>query len=280
LNVDLDHYVNPYLPPSPKHRLPAFLARWIGYRKHPAKNIGNVVVAWWACVGGISSILLVEAVYRHSPALYWYHPPIIISSLGATAILDYNTIQSPLAQPRASLVGHTLSAVIGVGMTKLFKLNSHFESLRWVAGALACGTASAAMTLTDTIHPPGGATALLAAIDPQVSDMGWIFVVFVIIGSLLMLGVALLLNNIQRQFPIFWWTPKDVGRRKIEDVEGLPAANDDSDSGASKEEPGESPKHPTGRSIVLDARHIVLPVGFPLSQEEDEVLEILRGRLR
>ncbi|KAH2074096.1 hypothetical protein KXW21_005574 [Aspergillus fumigatus] len=196
---------------------------------------------------------------------------------GATAILDYHTIQSPLAQPRSSILGHVLGAVVGVGVTKLFKLRSDFEDLRWVAGAVCTAVASLVMGLTNTVHPPGGATALLAAVDSTVDAMGWFFVPLVLIGSLLMLGCALVVNNIQRQFPMFWWTPRDVVRKT-----GPP------DIEKASEVPQESRERRISwavgvlraNSIVISPDRVVIPDGFTLGLEEKGILEVLRDRLR
>src|SRR5436190_1950781 len=128
----------------------------------------------------------------------------------ASAILDYNTIHSPLAQPRAAIVGTIVAATSAVAVTKLFMLRSNFESIRWIAGAASCGVASSLMTLTNSVHPPGGAVALLAAVDPTVNALGWMLIPLVLLATVLMLAVALLSNNIQRQYPIYWWSPKEV----------------------------------------------------------------------
>jgi CBS-domain-containing membrane protein len=64
------------------------------------------------------------------------------------------------------------------------------------------------MHLSRTLHPPGGATALIAVIgSEQVHDMGYLFVLIPItLGALLMLLVALLVNNLSsgRRYPEFW----------------------------------------------------------------------------
>jgi hypothetical protein len=95
------------------------------------------------------------------------------------------------------------SAIIGVGITKLFHLNPDFENLRWVAGALSVGLASAFMGLTNTIHPPAGATALLAATTPEITELGWYLVPLIMLGSVLLVAVGCITNNIQRQFPMY-----------------------------------------------------------------------------
>ena len=82
----------------------------------------------------------------------------IVGSFGASAVLIYGAIKSPLAQPRNLLGGHVLSALVGVACQQLF------HSTLWLAAALAVSTAIAIMHATKTLHPPGGATALIAVI--------------------------------------------------------------------------------------------------------------------
>jgi CBS-domain-containing membrane protein len=85
----------------------------------------------------------------------------IIGSFGASAVLIYGAIRSPLAQPRNLIGGHVISAVIGVTAYKL--LPAHL----WLASPIAVATSIAVMHATKTLHPPGGATALIAVIGSQ-----------------------------------------------------------------------------------------------------------------
>lgn len=129
---------------------------------------------------------------------------------GASAVLVYGMPQAPLAQPRALFGGHFLSALVGICVTKLFSLipsASKFESLRWLAASLSTAIAIVVMQVTDTTHPPAGATALLPAVDIDVWNLSWYFLPIVLLSSAMILAVALLLNNIQRVYPIFWITP-------------------------------------------------------------------------
>jgi CBS-domain-containing membrane protein len=70
-------------------------------------------------------------------------------------------------------------------------------------------TSIAVMHATKTLHPPGGATALIAVISgPQVTNLGYLYVLIpVAAGALVMLAVALLVNNLapRRRYPEFWW---------------------------------------------------------------------------
>ena len=95
-------------------------------------------------------------------------------------MLVYGAIESPLAQPRALLGGHFIAALIGVCITKLFSLlsNERFDELRWLAGSLSTATAIVAMQITETTHPPAGASALLAAVSPEITELGWLVVLY------------------------------------------------------------------------------------------------------
>ena len=197
---------------------------------------------------------------------------------GAAAILEYNTIASPLAQPRNSIVGHFLAALVGISITKLFSLNSNFEELRWLAGALACGLASALMTVTNTVYPPAGATALLAAVDPQVEHLGWYLLPLVCLSAVLTLFVSLLINNIQRQYPIYWWTPANLGGGEAAgDTEKIQKRRSSSECSSSRDSvPSEGD---AGITIIITPQSVLIPDHLSLGQNERGVLEILRGRL-
>ena len=94
----------------------------------------------------------------------------IIGSFGASAVLIYGAIKSPLAQPRNLLGGHIISALIGVTMVKIC------GPILWLAAALAVSLSIAVMHATKTLHPPGGATALIAVISgPQIHQTWGIF---------------------------------------------------------------------------------------------------------
>ncbi|KAK6540568.1 hypothetical protein TWF694_009359 [Orbilia ellipsospora] len=233
-DFDIDDYVNPWIPPSRVHRLPTSISRFLGFRENPKGDVGSILVAWWSFFGAFCGIATVCATFKYSGLFANVNAPFIIGSFGASAILEYGVIGSPLGQPRNCLLGHFLSALCGVCVTKLFKYSDQFEEIKWIAGALAVGLASMVMSLTNTSHPPGGATALLAAVDPGVEGLGWYLLPYVLLATLLLVGVALLVNNIQRQFPIFWWSPKTTGSRLPqmlgEPIEGEKSVSNDETS--------------------------------------------------
>ncbi|NQT41425.1 MAG: HPP family protein, partial [Planctomycetes bacterium] len=127
---------------------------------------------------------------------------LIIGSFGASAVLIYGAVESPLAQPRNLVGGHVFSALVGVAAYQLF------HDQMWLSAAVAVATAIALMHLTKTLHPPGGATALIAVIGSQeIHDLGYLYAIIpAASGAVGMLIVALLVNNIPRtrRYPQFW----------------------------------------------------------------------------
>lgn len=82
--------------------------------------------------------------------------PLLITSFGATAVLLYAVPESPLAQPKNVFFGHLFSAIVGCVFCMLF-------GVTWLTVTLAVTLAIVLMVVTNTTHPPGGATALVCA---------------------------------------------------------------------------------------------------------------------
>jgi CBS-domain-containing membrane protein len=84
-----------------------------------------------------------------------------------------------------------------------------FHANLWLAGSLAVATSIAVMHATKTLHPPGGATALIAVIGSQkIHNLGYLYAIIPAgSGALIMLIVALIINNIpkNRRYPEFWF---------------------------------------------------------------------------
>ena len=144
------------------------------------------------------------------------------------------------------------------------------------SGAVSCGIASAVMLLTGTVHPPGGASAVLAAIDPTVTAMGWYFAAVVLLGTTLMLLVGLITNNIQRQFPVYWWTPSDISRTKREDEEALPVER----ACAEKNSTNVPIYERHGQMIQIMGTGVIIPEFLSLNEDEARMLEKLKWMLR
>jgi len=133
------------------------------------------------------------------------------------------------------------------------------------------------MLLTNTVHPPGGASAVLAATDPVITAMGWYFAGLVLWGTTLMVIVGLAVNNIQRQFPMYWWTPLDLKRANKDNEETMPDARGGVER---KESEAEQVYGRDDERIHITGAAVLLPEDLSLNAEESELLESLSERLR
>ncbi|RDA88507.1 hypothetical protein CP532_6665 [Ophiocordyceps camponoti-leonardi (nom. inval.)] len=213
-NWDIDRHLNRFIPPPPWHLIPYPLDRFLGHRQDKSPpTTGNILVMVWAFFGILLTISLIEGAVMSVPSFVANDGPIIVADLnkGASAVLEFLVIDSPLAQPRNAVGGHIIATIVGVAISKLFQLNDNFHDIRWLGGAFACAAATVIMALTKTVHPPAGATALTAVVDSKLVALGWLLVPAVMVGSLLMLGMSLVINNIDRRFPLYWWTAADLG---------------------------------------------------------------------
>ena len=151
----------------------------------------------WSFIGSFIGIGLIA--FLQSKTILKEDNVFLIGSFGASSVLIYGAIQSPLAQPRNLLGGHFISAIIGVTVAKLI------PDIFWLAGPLAVSLSIVTMQVTKTLHPPGGATALIAIIgSEQIKGLGYLYAFSpVASGALILLLVALVFNNLtpNRKYP-------------------------------------------------------------------------------
>ncbi len=122
--------------------------------------------------------------------------PLLIGSFGATAVLLFGAPDSPLTQPRNLIGGHLISALIAILLVQLF--GSGF----FIIG-ISVGLSIFFMYITRTLHPPGGATALIGVMG-NCSPM-YLFIP-VLAGVLILFAIALFTNNFanHRRYPKHW----------------------------------------------------------------------------
>lgn len=164
------------------------IARYVVYRE----TIVDKTDILWTFLGGFFGIGIIGFISSHYFTLN--DNLFLIGSFGASAVLVYGATNSPLAQPRNLVGGHLVSAIVGVAIHKLI------PSEVWLSSALAVSTAIVMMQITKTVHPPGGATALIANIGSEkIKALGFIYVLSpVFTGVMILLIVALIFNNIPK----------------------------------------------------------------------------------
>lgn len=153
---------------------------------------------FWAFVGALVGMGLISylqySVFPKGDYIF------MIGSFGASSVLIFGIIQSPLAQPRNLIGGHVLSAIVGVTVQKII------PDYLWIAAPVAVALSIIVMQMSKTLHPPGGATALIAVTgSPQLIALGYWYVISpVLSGALILFITAYLVNNIphHRQYPV------------------------------------------------------------------------------
>jgi CBS domain-containing membrane protein len=143
-----------------------------------------------ACLGALIGICITGGLcgllVRHDPYL-----PLIVAPMGASAVLLFAVPASPLAQPWSILGGNTLSAAIGLAV-------AHVVPEPTLAIGLSVALAIGLMSMTRSLHPPGGAAALTAALGgPLVEGFGyWFPLAPVALNSALLVIIGLLFHKL------------------------------------------------------------------------------------
>lgn len=112
---------------------------------------------------------------------------LIMAPFGATAVLVFGVPSSPLAQPKNVILGHLITACIGVFF-------SQYVGVTPVTVAIATGLGVTSMLVSKTTHPPAGANPILI----MLSGQGWLFLVTpVLVGSIFIVLMGKGLEKLQ-----------------------------------------------------------------------------------
>lgn len=179
-----------------------YLSRMRGWDACPPRKPWTKIL--WSGLGGFAGIFAVTWLARR-PEVWGATGLFVIGSFGASAVLVYGFPNGELSQPRNLVGGHVISAIVGVTVARHTPM-----ALSLYAPAMAVGLAIMAMHTTRTLHPPGGATALIAVMGPpRVLALGYSYVwAPVFVGTLVLLTVGLVVNNLsrnpRRHYPSYW----------------------------------------------------------------------------
>lgn len=139
-------------------------------------------------IGGFIGIFLISIISYHFTGATG--AALIVPSMGASAVLVFAVPHGKLSQPWALFGGHLSSAFVGV-CCYLFVPNL------FLAAGLAVGLAIGAMHVLRCIHPPGGATALVAVVGTaQIHALGFEYILTpVLLNTLIIFASAFIFNS-------------------------------------------------------------------------------------
>jgi len=151
-----------------------------------------------ASLGGFLAILLIGL------STHWIQPEttwLMVASMGASSVLLFAVPHGPMSQPWPVIGSHLVAACVGVSMSYLF------SDPIWMAAA-AISITIFLMYHLGCLHPPGGATSLIAVVGVYSGvEVGYEFVLFPVLANLLVLMlVAIVFNNLQpkRRYPAYF----------------------------------------------------------------------------
>ena len=159
------------------------LRQYLGIDSNPNTHHEKIISTVGGCIGIFIVFTVSHWLVAADQAVF------IIPSMGASAVLLFAVPHSPLAQPWNVLGGHIISATVGVLCAQLIPLEA-------VAAAASVGLAIGAMYYARCIHPPGGATALVAVIGgEQIRALGLDYVISPILLNVVAIIIAAIIFN-------------------------------------------------------------------------------------
>ncbi len=164
----------------------AFINRLTGQRQ---LSHGGILLSAVSVLIAITLIAVISQQFLSGLAL-----PFIVASMGATAVLLFAVPSSPMNRPWAVVVGHLVSAIVGVTCAQ------QIDAIQFAAPVAAAG-AILAMQYLRCLHPPGGATAMLIVLGgDQAHAASYQFILTPIaLNILILLGATLVIRWISRQ---------------------------------------------------------------------------------
>jgi len=117
--------------------------------------------------------------------------PVMVASMGASAILVFAVPHGPMSQPWALIGGNLFPAMIAVASSL------HVPGII-LASAVSLGLSLLVMLIFRCVHPPGGAVALLPLVGSEkVQEFGYHFVLEPIgLNLLILLILGFVINNL------------------------------------------------------------------------------------
>jgi CBS domain-containing membrane protein len=151
-----------------------------------------------ALIGAVGAALAMAITWLVSDALLESVSPILVVSMGASAVILFTMPTAPAAQPVPLILAHCVAAFLGVLSAQLFDNTA-------VAVGIAVGVHAGLMARFGYMHPPSGGTALTAILGGEaVIELGYSFIWRpVLLNAALLVLLAFVINApfARRRYP-------------------------------------------------------------------------------
>jgi len=168
----------------------------------PRPKISETCFSVFGAFSGMSALGLLDTYVLWPTA----HLKLLVPAFGAMSVLIFSTCKAPLAQPSNVVLGNTIGGAVGVFVVAAMQL-ARLQHMVWTTAALSVALTIVLQERTNTVHPPGGATALLYAITPPMQSFGVSFVFApAFLGAVVMVLMGVIMNNLspERTYPQRW----------------------------------------------------------------------------
>jgi CBS-domain-containing membrane protein len=121
--------------------------------------------------------------------------PMVLGPIGASCLLIFGAHNGPFSQPRHIIGGHFIATFASLAILDMFGRS-------FLTIGITLAVAIIIMFLTNTIHPPAAASAIVAIN----TGAGWGFMLSILLCGVLLVLMSLLYNNLfqSRQYPKHW----------------------------------------------------------------------------
>ena len=142
-----------------------------------------------ALIGAVGAALGMAITWLVCDALLDGVAPILVLSMGASAVILFTMPTAPTAQPVPVILAHCVAAFLGV-------VSSHLFDNTALAVGVAVGVHAGLMVRLGYMHPPSGGTALTAIIGGDaVTKLGFTFIWRpVLLNAALLVLLAIIFN--------------------------------------------------------------------------------------
>ena len=142
-----------------------------------------------AAIGAVGAALGMAITWLVCDALLDGAAPLLVLSMGASAVILFTMPTAPAAQPVPVILAHCVAAFLGVASAQIFDNTA-------LAVGIAVGVHAGLMVRLGYMHPPSGGTALTAVIGGDaVTDLGFEFIWRpVLLNAVLLVLLAVAIN--------------------------------------------------------------------------------------
>jgi CBS-domain-containing membrane protein len=142
-----------------------------------------------AFICAVGAALAMAITWLVSDALLDSVSPILVVSMGASAVILFTMPTVPAAQPVPLILAHCVAALLGVLSPQIFNNTA-------IAVGVAVGVHAGLMVRFGYMHPPSGGTALTAIIGGEaVTELGYSFIWRpVLMNAVLLVLLAFVIN--------------------------------------------------------------------------------------